>query len=338
MSKTMTRIVSLLLVLVMALSVCLAAVSCDTSKDEEPAKKPDGEQNQVVDNHDPSKSYTYKTATTALGSNWNPHAWETSADDSMLAYISSPFVDMSIKDSEKGVYQWVYEMATAVTDVTAANQGDLTKYPVNLPDGKTAADITEGYVYEIKLNPNAKWENGEKITADDYVESFKRLLDPAMKNYRANLYYDGESAVAGGFEYYYSTDAGVYVGVYSKYATIDEAIAAGDTVYLDMHGFWGLAGAKDEAGNACPQWVSITDTVKYQDPADGSWVSAADIYGAYAAYLANGQGYESYVSVYEVNEDFGATWDVVGMYKVDEYTIRYVCDAYLSIKIGRAHV
>ena len=53
-------------------------------------------------------SYTYNTWTTSLGNNWNPHTWETSSDDIILSYITTPFVSMSIKDSESGEYQWVY--------------------------------------------------------------------------------------------------------------------------------------------------------------------------------------------------------------------------------------
>ena len=109
---------------------------------------------------------------------------------------------MSIKDSENGIYQWVYEMATSIEDVTAEHRDDLTKYSVALREGDTADTAEKGYVYEIKLNPNAKWENGEAITADDYIYSMQQLLNPKMKNYRANLYYAGESAVAGGNAYY----------------------------------------------------------------------------------------------------------------------------------------
>ena len=346
MSKTMTRIVSLLLVLIMALGVCLAAVSCDTKTEEEPAKKPAGnEQDEAVDKHDPSKNYTYKTATTALGSNWNPHAWETSADDSMLGYISSPFVDMSIKDSEKGVYQWVFEMATAVTDVTAANQGDLIKYPVNLPDGKTATDITEGYVFEIKLNPNAKWENGEKITADDYVESFKRLLDPAMKNYRANLYYDGESAVAGGAEYYY---AGSYAELEAP--ALDSLVKDADGTYKTADGqkvwipttaglswlggyslatYVGAYGADYfgvEAFEALSEMADADGNVALTDESLALIVEVITAVPAWGESEADAVNYIKYHKYYaECEYD-----DVVGMYKVDDYTIRYVCDTYLG--------
>ena len=114
-------------------------------------------------------NYTYNSYTTALGTNWNPHTWETSADDSILSYLSSPFCTMSILDSENGVYQWVYDMATSIEDVTAANQADLTKYNCVLPEGQTAETTESGYVFEIKLNEKACWQDGTPINADTYI-------------------------------------------------------------------------------------------------------------------------------------------------------------------------
>ena len=87
-------------------------------------------------------SYTYNTYSTALGNNWNPHTWETNADDAIQSYLSTPLATMSILDSENGVYQWIYEAATSVEDVTADHQDDLTKYNANLPEGKTAPRAT----------------------------------------------------------------------------------------------------------------------------------------------------------------------------------------------------
>lgn len=309
MSKTVNKVVSIAIIAAMMLTVLLST-GC--------VKKPAG-----------TDEYTYRSYATALGSNWNPHTWDTNADQSMLGYVSSPFVDISILDSEKGIYQWVFEMATAITDVTKDHQDDLTKYKVTLPAGQTTA--TEGYVFEIALNPNAKWENGTAINADSYMESMLRLLDPDMKNYRANLYLSGESALAGAFNYYYSKDEGFYVPL-SGYKTNADAIAAGVTLYLDMHGFWGLnaEGCVDANGKACPQYVPVTDTTKYRDVSvkegeSGDWVSAADLYAAYGAHLEVGAQYASNILVYKTNENVGFKFDGVGLYKVDDYTIRYVC-------------
>ena len=74
-----------------------------------------------------NKDFTYYSYTTALGTNWNPHTWETNADSGMLGYIESPFVDVTIKNSKTGEYQWVYEMAESVTDVTEKCKDNLTK-------------------------------------------------------------------------------------------------------------------------------------------------------------------------------------------------------------------
>lgn len=145
--------------------------------------------------------YTYKTYTSALAQNWNPHSWTTSADKTALDYLSMPFCTVSIKDSKTGEHQWVYEMATSIRDVTAENRDDLEKYQVNLPAGVSLESVSEGYVFEIKLNRNAKWQNGAAINAASYVYSMKQLLSADLKNFRASRYLYGDEAVAGGHSY-----------------------------------------------------------------------------------------------------------------------------------------
>lgn len=348
MSKTMTRIVSLLLVLVMALGVCLVAVGCSEQKPDD-KKDPTKDDNNVV-----AKDYTYKSATTALGTNWNPHTWDTNADQSMLGYVSSPFVDMSIKDSVNGVYQWVYEMATSVKDVTKDHQDDLTKYPVNLPEGKTAADITEGYVFEIALNPNAKWENGEAITANDYVESFKRLLDSKMRNYRANLYYDGESAVAGGAEFY-NSEAPIYANYIIPYGeggspVVDER-AEGKKIYINptatnmtfaSYSFYELCNDYGFIDSELYSKVADqTNAYGYIEITDANKADIVEMMDQYCSafsisiYNEDGSVNEEYYNefLFFFTETYGEKYEydtTVGMYKVDDYTIRYVNDTYIG--------
>lgn len=290
-----------------------------------------------------SGDYTYNSYTEALGTNWNPHSWEMNADDAMLSYVSVGFLDMSIKDSKKGEYQWVYEMATEIKDVTAQNQADLTKFKSTLPAGKTADQITEGYVYQIKLNPNAKWENGEAINADSYVESMKRLLSPDFLNYRANLYIAGESAIAGAYKYYYSRTEGLYVTIGSQgYKKNADAVAAGEKIYIDAHDSYGAAGYTDKDGNLCPQWLAFDDETVYQatwaadaTEEDKDAFSGKDLWdylfnptnGSYKDYVEVGVDYESWLSLYRENADFDENMtydDTVGLYKVDDYTINYV--------------
>ena len=327
----MKKFLALLLALTMVLSLAACGGNNAPEATEAPVATPDATEAPVVEAPTgPVYDYTYHTSMTALGNNWNPHAWEMSNEDTMMSYVLAPLATMSIEDSLNGVYQWIYVAADSVEDVTAANQADLTKYGVTLPTGQTAEQTEKGFVFEIKLNPDMKWENGEVINADSYIYSMKALLDPAMKNYRANLYIAGESAVAGGSKYYYSDAEGTYETLTSMgYASVADALAAGETLYLDIHSLWGMAGAVDAEGNECPQWLEITDEHKYIDPADNSEVSAADIYAGYASYLEPGTGYEA--AIYKLNENKGATYDVVGCYKVDDYTIRYVTQTALDI-------
>ena len=268
--------------------------------------------------------YTYNSYSTALGSNWNPHAWETNAEQSMLGYITSPFVTIEAFDTEKGLYQWVGEMATGIKDVTAEKTDLLTQFNVNLPKDTAAADVKEGYVFEFTLNPDAMWQDGTIINADSYIYSMQQLLNPQMKNYRANLYISGESAIAGGFAYYYSLDEGYYDGVgASGYATNQAAIDDGKVIYVDVWNlFTGVKGLTDENGNPCPQWLAYNDETMYggADGISGKWV-----WDTYSSLLEVNGGYDAYVSIYTVNENMGASWDGVGLIKTGEYSFIYIC-------------
>ncbi len=360
MNKNIARVLSLVMAILMIAGTCVALASC---KDPNAGKGPDAAT---------QKTYTYKSGTTALGTAWNPHNWETNADNSMLSYISSPFVDMSIKDSVNGVYQWVYEMATAVTDVTATHQADLTKYNVTLPkneDGsiKAADEVTEGFVYEIKLNPNAAWENGVKITADDYIYSMEMLLHPKFRNYRANLYYAGESAVAGGAKFY-NSEAPIYSVVVPAYGQEDtpdysfdvtakpvyikldatDMTFSGYSFYEIKNDYGYIRDVKDEEGNVVvPGATYYNDLSKeanafgYVKVTEANKEKVLTIMDQYCSafklsiYNEDGSVNEEFFKefLFYFTETYGekVDYDQVGCYKVDDYTIIYVCQQYLDL-------
>ena len=331
MSKTMLRIVSLILAVIMLAALCISAVSCGNKNNGEGA------------------DYTYKSYTTALGTNWNPHTWETNADDSILSYVSSPFVTMEAKDTENGVYQWVYEMATSITDVTADHTDDLTKYGCSLPEGTAAADVKSGYVFEIALNPDAMWQNGEKITADDYIYSMKQLLDSKMKNYRANLYISGESAVAGG-QAYYDSESPIYAPVVAPYAEegdysfdVDAALANG-TLYVnvgtDQMTLYNMSLSALNSSYLGDETIAALFTRLANEANAYGYTKVTaenkeEIFGAISTILEKVFGIgdaaarDLYVmeALFYNTGEFGAKveYDKVGCYKVDDYTIRYVC-------------
>ena len=286
------------------------------------------------------KEYTYNSYTSSLGSNWNPHSWENSGDSAIAGYLEMPFVTMQAKDTKNGVYQWIYEMATAITDVTADNKADLEKYGSTLPEGKTLDEVDSGYVFEIKLNPNAKWQNGDVINADTYIYSMEKLLSSKMRNYRANLYYAGESAVAGGAGYFNSE-----APIYSDLVTYpgDEPVYSADPAEVDT--FISLTQVATIAG-----YTFQTFYEDYGFITEETWTALKELVNGYGyipvtednmdiikqgmlEYLsAFSMDTEEYVDMYFDEFCFYISgigdkveWDSVGLYKVDDYTIRYVC-------------
>ena len=297
-------------------------------------------------------TYTLNTYSSALGNNWNPHTWEVNADDAVLSYITSPFCTMSILDSENGVYQWVYEMATSIEDVTKDHKDDLTKYNVTFAEGKDASNTESGYVFEIKLNPDACWQDGTKINADTYIYSMQQLLDPKMKNYRANLYYSGESAVAGGAAYY-NSESPIYTPMVAPYEEegdysydLEAGIANGQ-VYINL-----------SSTDITLYSMSLNELHKNYGVGDDADYSAlaneADIYG-YTKITAENRATAEKLVADLLSGLFGITdeaeiakytkealfvndgslspkvdYSAVGCYKVDDYTIRYVTQTYID--------
>ncbi len=279
--------------------------------------------------------YTYNDSVTQLSNNWNQHTYQTTDESYPIDFLASGLYSFVFNDElnpKEGMdpytgYVIVPEMAAEMpVDVT-------TEIKASHPQFGIPESAEKGFAYKIKLNPDAKWHDGTPINAQTYVDSMQRLLDPKLQNYRAADYCEpsGNFVIAGGNNYFNSLNETVLKTVAELgYASNEDAIAAGVDVMLPMWGFYGLQGAKDEAGNECPEYVSIKDEVLYQDPADGSWVSSKMIYDNYAAagYFAPGAGYDLKASV--KNEAFGASFDNVGILATDEYEITIVLEKSLS--------
>ena len=301
-------------------------------------------------NKEANDGYTYRTYSTALASNWNPHTWETNADDSVLSYLSEGLVSLTVKDSVNGVYQWCYDQAESIKDVTFDHLDDLVKYcglteaeATSYAEGAHSLEMDGQYVYEVKLRDGLKWQDGTPINADSFIESGKRLLDPAMLNYRANLYVSGESALAGAKSYYYQGHA-VFLdnnteeiyesinelelvdGVYCLKGTelrvqvsLCDVSSTCDMSYLDLYengyiseeGFMKVAEISDDDGyfllteETLPVWKEFVTT------------ELSPLFG--------GLTEDDFVYFTFVEQIFPESdWGDVGLYKVDDRTFRYV--------------
>ena len=331
------RILSLVLALVMVF--CL--VACGGDVDPNPSAEPSQSGNNT--DNTPAIDYTYNGYSESLGTNWNPHTWEMNADQSIQSYILAPLTDLTVKDSTTGEYQWIFVAAESVTDVTADHQDDLVKY------GCAETDATEGYVYEIKLRPEMKWEDGTPINADTYVYSMQQMLDPKMKNYRANNYYSGESAVAGA-RAYFNQGAPIYDVVvpaygegedpdYSLDITANDIYVKLDTTGMTIAGYSFYEICNDygyiegDVYNAVAEHENIYGYVPVNEDTVDAVQKMMDQYlSAFGMSLFNEDG----TVVEELYKEFlfydtgvvgeAVSFDQVGLYKVDDYTIRYVCE------------
>lgn len=271
------------------------------------------------------KVYTYNdyTASITSSSDWNPHTWETNDDSNLLDMMTMGFYAFKLNSDMSG-YAIVPEMAADYpVDVTAEYVGTY-----GVEEGETSK------AFRIALNQSATWENGEAITADDYIYSMQQQLNPKMLNRRADSYYSSEFIVVNAKNYLYSAQAG-QTGYNLMEGTVQENLDAGADLYVDMWGFWGLEGCVDADGNECPQYASMNDDTMYRDPAvedetaDEAWVSGKYLFDTY---FAPGMPYESYANeyVYAAYVIEGATWDEVGLVKVDDYTIDIILEKPVS--------
>lgn len=300
-------------------------------------------------------TFTYRAYSGALASNWNPHSWETNADSAVLDYLSEGFVSLQPKDTENGIYQWAYDMAESVTDVTKTSAAQLVQFH-GMTEEQANTWITEldednpgQIVYQIKLREGLKWQDGTAINADSFVNSGKHLLDPAMKNYRANLFYSGESAIAGAFNYFHQgsrvfLDNGLTTP--PLIVSDDSVELSGDVlvqksnglgfyialnaplVYLEGESIKRYVEALPQLFDI-PAWEAVV--AKVEQSGDNAWKlqPTQENLDLFKAFLDKSTGWgedASYWVVYayveQVFPEF--SWDKVGLQKVDDLTFNYV--------------
>lgn len=171
-------------------------------------------------------TYTYNYASSVFPTNWNPHTYETANDADILGYTESGFYTFDYNETKDG-YAIVPAMAKSEPqDITSEYVGDEW----GIAEGET------GRVYKIDLKDNLEWEDGTPITANSFVESAKRLLDPKADNYRADSLYQGNLVIANAKSYYYQGE--------HAYDTEIVSAAYGDDEYISMDQF-----TKDSEGN-----------------------------------------------------------------------------------------
>ena len=334
----MKKLLALLLAVVMVLGI----VACTPTTPTEPSGTTPNPTTPSQGTDDPTtpsvtpvvlKQAEYNRYTSTMPSNWNEFTYQDNNDTQILSYISSSFFtyDYKFENDQKynadgsinkdaivdGAYTTNYDAATKIEDVTAT---------VDAKWGYTDEQKAEGgYAWKITLRTDLKWDDGTAITAADFEYSMKEILNPLFMNYRANTYYE-TLRIKGSKNYFFQNQEGTYNPVATLgYATNEDALAAGETLYVDIHNLWGAAGYTDENGNEAPQWVTIDDTTVYSSADGTDAISGADLWGGYASILGPGGSYASYVAIFVTNEIRFVDWADVGCYAIPEENAIVIC-------------
>lgn len=136
--------------------------------------------------------YTYRTATAALADNWNTHTYTSETSNDILGYTEDALYTFDYNDDMTS-YEIVPSMAVGdPQDVTNVYAGD-SQWKIGADESWRAIRIT--------LRSDLKFENGDPITAQTFVESMELLLDPKAANYRADTYYSGQFNIFNAEEY-----------------------------------------------------------------------------------------------------------------------------------------
>ena len=248
MNKTFRRVFCLVLVSCLLLSSAAILSSCGKKYDVETFEG----------------NYTYNDAVSVLSTNWNPHTYQTTDESYPMDFLSTGLYSFIFNDEVNPVkgkehysgYKIVPEMAAELpVDVTKQVKKADTANKYGIPESATS-----GYAYKIKLNKNAKWENGTVINAETYIYSMEQLLNPQLLNYRASDYFSGSLCIANAENFYYQGQTIIKDG--TNYAKADYTKNA-EGQWLSPDGF--------------PMYVAVSKNIGYFDNEN----SLADYVNAY---------------------------------------------------------
>ncbi len=357
----MKRILSLTLALIMVLSCVAVLASCvdDTpettttttpSTEQKPVECPghvDADGDFLCDTPGcmtPVKkagNYTYNTYMTEFPSMWNPHDYETATEGEILGYTTLGFYTFDYNEDRTG-FVVVPEMATQMpVDVTAEYVGDVW----GIDEEETAR------AWKISIRDDIYWENGDHITAYDFVESAKRLLDPTAINHRADSLYSGDMKIVGAKEYFYGGRSVTAQGnsAFSSYSEdldsvlvfrLAPASPETDNQEIYFRGWYGFPASYDaaktaaylEGGDLAGTAFTAAVAAKMEGKtlaeikADPEMKAAWDaLNNWFAGYGANPLYLTLNKATYEVT-----TWDTVGLLAVSEYELVIIIEDELS--------
>lgn len=171
-----------LLLLTWVLILILVSVGCGNKDNDNTMADLETNEAEINEIEDMPTDEGFGTLRYAIGLDGkliNPHEFSTSSEASILDDVAGKLYNTYVNADGTN-----YEMRAELAD------GD----PIQVDD--------EGKVWQIKINKDAKWENGEPINADTFMYSYKMLLDPKLLNRRGANFAQGNIIIENANEYY----------------------------------------------------------------------------------------------------------------------------------------
>ena len=318
------------LAMLLALTMVLSLAACGGDKAPETSAPADGTEGTEAVASD--ATYTYNTALAEFPTNWNYHTYQTAIDAEILDYITDSFYIFDYNETKDG-YAMIPGMAVGEpVDVTADYVG---KYGVEEGD--------KAKVYILNLREDLKWEDGTPITAHDFVESAKRLLNPEAQNYRADTMYAGSVTIVNAEAYLKQgqttpTSVGT-VMANEGLADLDAFFAAHgeDVAYINWKYSFGAQydfdatpwtqGTPDAAGFSLAPEDAVVETPLTMNQMREFFVSAAmALNGADEATAIDWISDELYVNFTYAD----VAWEDVGWFAVSDYELGFAMTNELS--------
>lgn len=147
-----------------------------------------------VKDANPSETWTYNMATSQLPTGWNELNYQANTATLVLDYTTGGFFTFDYNSTKDG-YVMVPAMAKDFpTNVTAEY---ASKWGIEPEDDGSYSP----YIWKLELRHDLRFDNGDRITTADFIETAKRLLAPEAANYRANSLYSGSMVIVGAENY-----------------------------------------------------------------------------------------------------------------------------------------
>lgn len=272
-------------------------------------------------------TYTYNNYLSSTPTTWNVHDYSTV--EFITPYTEITLWSLVLNDTADG-YEWACELAAEdPEDITADYAGDETW---GVPAG-----ATEGYAWRITLNPDAKWENGSPITADDYLYSMQQLLNPEMNNLNASAFYRSVSIVNA--ENYAKSGQGSELMAVADFETYEFDDYGDGELYVSFtqptSAFWGYSGADYYTGYEDCYLNEAGEDLMEKYGGEDYVLATEEVINDINYMLAYGWGWGEdpdnylYMAFYE-KEFEDVTWEDVGFLKTGDYELTVILSSPLS--------